>query len=327
MRFCTAYLFQGLAGSGSVGSQPRFGLEMSSHGADGFGTDDAAVRYSTVTTSSNVWLAVLEPTGESSWRVSRVVEGLTSEVQSFSAAHLRDTSSQQLLAGYVSPQGDQYLVVYQYDGDTLSTVISKSYTDMIVADFTGKGDTQDLVLALPPDTELGGVTLQLLTANDGEFRSTQTLNLGEGVYSSCAALHAGTGSDDGMYLVMDAWTGTSSLVSDIILYDEATGFLQPYRPSGMSDIQRSTLRYDLELLFRYLDDIGTVEMPLEIDVVGSLQTPMDKRLSFLLWKDYTSMAGGNSKFGVYDSAHNIFTSPHESLNGNIPLRHHQKGTG
>ena len=38
MRFCTAYLFQGLAGSGSVGSQPRFGLEMSSHGADGFGT-------------------------------------------------------------------------------------------------------------------------------------------------------------------------------------------------------------------------------------------------------------------------------------------------
>ena len=66
---------------------------------------------------------------------------------------------------------------------------------------TGKGDTQDLVLALPPDTELGGVTLQLLTANDGEFRSTQTLNLGEGVYSSCAALHAGTGSDDGMYPV------------------------------------------------------------------------------------------------------------------------------
>ena len=243
---------------------------------DGDGTDEAAVLYTTDTTSSNVWLAVLEPTGESSWRVSRVVEGLTSEVQSFSAAHLRDTSSQQLLAGYVSPQGDQYLVVYQYDGDTLSTVISKSYTDMIVADFTGKGDTQDLVLALPPDTELGGVTLQLLTANDGEFRSTQTLNLGEGVYSSCAALHAGTGSDDGMYLVMDAWTGTSSLVSDIILYDEATGFLQPYRPSGMSDIQRSTLRYHRELLSRDLDDNGTVDIPVEIDDGGTLQTPMDR---------------------------------------------------
>ena len=151
---------------------------------DGDGTDEAAILYTTDTTSSNVWLAVLEPSGDSGWRVSHAIEGLTSEVQSFSAAHLRDTTSQQLLAGYISPQGDQYLVVYQYDGATLSTVISKSYTDMIVADFTGKGDTQDLVLALPPDSELGGVTLQLLTANDGEFRSTQTLNLGEGVYSS-----------------------------------------------------------------------------------------------------------------------------------------------
>ena len=148
---------------------------------DGDGVDEAAVLYTADTTSSNVWLAVLEPSGDSGWRVSHAIEGLTSEVQSFSAAHLRDTTSQQLLAGYISPQGDQYLVVYQYDGATLSTVISKSYTDMIVADFTGKGDTQDLVLALPPDSELGGVTLQLLTANDGEFRSTQTLNLGEGV--------------------------------------------------------------------------------------------------------------------------------------------------
>ena len=47
---------------------------------DGDGTDEAAVLYTTDTTSSNVWLAVLEPTGESSWRVSRVVEGLTSEL-------------------------------------------------------------------------------------------------------------------------------------------------------------------------------------------------------------------------------------------------------
>ena len=253
---------------------------------DGDGTDEAAVLYTTDTTSSNVWLAVLEPTGESSWRVSRVVEGLTSEVQSFSAAHLRDTSSLQLLAGYVSPQGDQYLVVYQYDGDTLSTVISKSYTDMIVADFTGKGDTQDLVLALPPDTELGG-----------------------------------------MYLVMDAWTGTSSLVSDIILYDGATGFLQPYRPSGMSDIQRSTLRYHRELLSRDLDDNGTVDIPVEIDDGGTLQTPMDKRLSFLLWKDYTSMAGGNSKFGIYDSEYNFFMELPESMHGNILIRSNQSGTG
>ena len=48
---------------------------------DGDGIDEAAILYTTDTTSSNVWLAVLEPTGENSWRVSRAVEGLTGEVQ------------------------------------------------------------------------------------------------------------------------------------------------------------------------------------------------------------------------------------------------------
>lgn len=294
---------------------------------DGDGVDEAAVLYTADTTSSNVWLAVLEPSGESGWRVSQAIEGMSSEVESFSAASLKDAASKQLLTGYISPQGDQYLAVYQYDNGRLSTVISKSYTDMIVANFTGKGDTQDLVLALPPDTELGGVTLQLLTANEGEFRSTQTLNLGEGVYSSCAALHAGTGSDDAMYLVMDAWTGASSLVSDIILYDGGTGFLQPYRPGGMSDIQRSTLRYNDTLLSCDIDGNGTVDIPVEIDDGGTLQTPMDKRLSFLLWKDYTSTAGGNSRFGVYDSEYDLFMELPESMHGSVLIRANQGGTG
>ena len=54
---------------------------------------------------------------------------------------------------------------------------------------------------------------------------------------------------------------------------------------------------------------------------------MDKRLSFLLWKDYTSMAGGNSKFGVYDSEYNIFMELPESMHGNILIRSNQSGTG
>lgn len=95
----------------------------------------------------------------------------------------------------------------------------------------------------------------------------------------------------------------------------------------MSDIQRSTLRYHRELLSRDLDDNGTVDIPVEIDDGGTLQTPMDKRLSFLLWKDYTSMAGGNSKFGVYDSEYNIFMELPESMHGSILIRSNQSGTG
>ena len=80
---------------------------------DGDGVDEAAVLYTADTTSSNVWLAVLEPSGESGWRVSQAIEGMSSEVESFSAASLKDADSKQLLTGYISPQGDQYLAVYQ----------------------------------------------------------------------------------------------------------------------------------------------------------------------------------------------------------------------
>ena len=294
---------------------------------DGDGTNEAAVLYTADTTSSNVFLAVLEPSREDSWHVSQTIEGLSSEVETFSAAHLRDATSQQLLAGYGSAQGDRYLVVYEYDGTNLNTIISNRYSEMVLGDFTGKGDTQDLVLALPTDTEYGGVTLQLLTNVEGEFRSYQTLNLGEGSYSGCAALSAGQGRDDAMYLVMDAWSGSNSLVSDIILYDSETGFLQPYHPPGLSDPQRSTLRYHTELLSRDIDGNGTVDIPMELDDGGELKSPLDKSLVFLLWKDYATSDGGHSNFGVYDSQNHFYMSLPESMHGSIMIRSNQKGNG
>ena len=294
---------------------------------DGDGTNEAAVLYTADTTSSNVFLAVLEPSREDSWHVSQTIEGLSSEVETFSAAHLRDATSQQLLAGYGSAQGDRYLVVYEYDGTNLNTIISNRYSEMVLGDFTGKGDTQDLVLALPTDTEYGCVTLQLLTNVEGEFRSYQTLNLGEGSYSGCAALSAGQGRDDAMYLVMDAWSGSNSLVSDIILYDSETGFLQPYHPPGLSDPQRSTLRYHTELLSRDIDGNGTVDIPMELDDGGELKSPLDKSLVFLLWKDYATSDGGHSNFGVYDSQNHFYMSLPESMHGSIMIRSNQKGNG
>ena len=41
---------------------------------DGDGEDEATVLYTADTTGSNVCLAVLEPSGEDSWRVSRTVK-------------------------------------------------------------------------------------------------------------------------------------------------------------------------------------------------------------------------------------------------------------
>ena len=78
---------------------------------DGDGTDEAAVLYTAEASGANVWLAILEPSGEDGWRVSQQVEGLSGEVESINFAHLRDADSQQLLVGYDSAQGDRYMCV------------------------------------------------------------------------------------------------------------------------------------------------------------------------------------------------------------------------
>jgi len=296
---------------------------------DGDGEQEAAALYTAEGSGVNIRLAVLEPDGDG-WKVSQTVEGLSGEIESITTAHLRDTDSLQIIAGYGSAQGDRYLVVYRYFEGTLQTVIMQSYTHMILADLTGSGDgTEDLVLALPTETENGGITLQLLTAVEGEFRSRQTLAVGQGSYNGCAGLHAGQDSDGRAYLVVDGWasTGANSLASVILLYDDESGYLNTYNPPGLNDPFRATLRYDTSLLSRDIDGNETVDIPVQITDGGTVQEPMDKRLQFLLWQDYATPYGGHSRFGVYDTEYRYFVPLPESMHGNVLLRANGRGTG
>lgn len=298
---------------------------------DGDGVQEAAALYTTESGGANVWLAILEPTDAGGWRVSQCTEGLSSEVESVSYAHLRDAESLQLLVGYDSAQGDRYMVVYLYNSDeTLQTVNKQSYTDMLVADVTDGGDgTEDLVLALPTETENGGINLQLLTYTGGDtFLAAQTLAVGEGYYDGCAGLHAGVGEDGASYLVVDGWTGSaSSLASSIIIYDAETGFLKTYTPPGVSDVYRATLRYDTDLLSMDVDGNGTIDIPTEVADGGTVPESLSNQLHFLLWKDYATEEGGNNLFGVYDSEHRFFLRLPESMHGNVSLKSNASGSG
>lgn len=294
---------------------------------DGDGDGEAAVLY-TSDASTNVWLAILEATNEDSWRVSQAIEGLSGEVESVTYAHLRDSESQQILVGYGSAQGDKYLVVYLYDEETLQTVISQQYTHMIVADMTGSDETEDLVLALPSDSE-DGVNLQLLTNTPDGFRSAQTTKVGSGRYTGCAALHAGTGADGNPWLIMDGWTSTAqnSIATSIIVYDQETGFLSSYDPPGAGDLSRTTLRYDTALVSTDVDGNGSIDIPMELNDGGELVSPLDSRLKFLLWRDYDDSDGSSDCFGIYDSEYRYFIPLPESMHGNILIRSNGSGTG
>ena len=296
---------------------------------DGDEINEAAVLY-TSDASPNVWLAILEPDGDD-WRVTQTIEGLSSEAETVTYARLRDAESLQLVVGYGSAQGDRYLVVYLYSEETLQELLRQQYTEMILADVTGSSETQDLVLAIPGDNENSGVTLNLLTNTPDGFRSAQTLNVGEGDYSGCAALHAGTGADGQPWLVMDGWASTArnSLASSIITYDSETGFLGTYYPEGISPstMRRQTLRYDPALLSTDIDGNGTIDIPQELTDGGILNEPLDSRLKFLLWQDYGDESGGNFCFGIYDSEYRFFLPLPESMHGNVLVRPNGPGTG
>lgn len=105
---------------------------------DGDGEDEAAVLYTADTTGSNVCLAVLEPSGEDSWRVSRTVEGLSSEVENFNTANLKNAESQQLSSATAAPRATAIAWCINMMGRTSPPVISQSYTQLLLADLTGK---------------------------------------------------------------------------------------------------------------------------------------------------------------------------------------------
>ena len=296
---------------------------------DGDEINEAAVLY-TSDASPNVWLAILEPDGDD-WRVTQTIEGLSSEAETVTYARLRDAESLQLVVGYGSAQGDRYLVVYLYSEETLQELLRQQYTEMILAYVTGSSETQDLVLAIPGDNENSGVTLNLLTNTPDGFRSAQTLNVGEGDYSGCAALHAGTGADGQPWLVMDGWASTArnSLASSIITYDSETGFLGTYYPEGTgpSTLRKQTLRYDTALVSTDIDGNGTIDIPMELTDGGTLMEPMDSRLKFLLWQDYSDADGGHTCFGIYDSEYRFFLPLPQSMRGEVTVRANTSGTG
>lgn len=294
---------------------------------DGDGAQEAAALYTTAD-MANVSLAVLEAEGDSGWRVTQTAEGLSGEVESVTTAHLRDADSLQMLVGYGSAQGDRYLVVYNYSAETLQTVISQSYTDMLLTNITGNADTQDLVLALPGEGENAGINLQLLTNTEDGFRSTQTLEIGVGQFTACAALHAGSGQA-GPYLVVDGWSGAaaSSLFSSFVTYNSETGFLNSWLPDGLDDPYTETVRYDTSLTSRDINGNGAIDIPVEVADGGTLNAPLDRSLRFLLWRDFLSGAARGGVFGVYDSENRFFLPLPRQLRGTVRIRPNAAGSG
>lgn len=278
---------------------PRGGDEMSPlifADLDGDGEKEAAVLYTTEAKGKNVHIAVLENRG-AAWEVTQEVQGLSTEVAQMQVTTL--TTGLQLLVGYGNATlADKYLAVYDYHGDTMTSLYEQSYTDFLAADFEGKG-VSDLVV-VPPATQPGALTLALLHGQDGALQNVQTLSLDERFEESSTLKLTKSGGKSG--LVIDGKLSASSFASQLLQMKNGRFFVWHSDDEIETDIPTSSLRY-LSVLGSYdFGSFGTVEIPTDVTAATTLTSA--RRFYFVSWRDY--LASSSPRYGVYDTTYGYF---------------------
>lgn len=294
---------------------------------DGDGAQDAAVFYTCAAKGQNVHLAILEQ-DETGWFVTQEQEGLSTGVESVTAAAMRDAPGTQLVVGYGNSQGDRFLAVYTYGQETLATVLQQTYSEFLLEDITGNS-AQDLVVIGAEDG--GPLKLQLLTNVDGSFHLAQELGLGgaqgadgagQELFTGCATLASSIGEDGSHYLVIDGWTGGSGtyLASGILHYNGRLQQLERYTPLAVEDLYSTTLRYFGILRSADIDGDGAVEIPVELGEEGGVVSlTQDRRFCFVAWQDYTSEYRVEKSYGVLDAEYGYYLALPPEWKGRVFL--------
>ena len=229
---------------------------------NGDGREEAVVFYGDEgSESKNKYVRVaLLAQEDGKWTVLWDEEGLGTEVEavSFSSMYGPDTAT--LIVGYASANlKDKFLAVYTYKEDehTMQKVDERSYSEYALADFTGSG-TDDLVV-LSSLTQPGPMEVSLLTVREGELQPVTAISL-DSLLQDCAGIY--TSLSNGQFsLVVDGNTSGGTLVSEQLYFDSRTGGLASMSTKLTANIPTLSTRVGASLRSRDVDEDGAVEIP------------------------------------------------------------------
>ncbi len=276
---------------------------------DGNGTSECVLLYSLAANATaghgvNVYIAVLEQR-DGEWVVTQGdIEGPSTEVASLEVAPLYGGKSRQLIIGFTTQSlNPKTLVLYEYKEGVLFPVKQMPYSRYQLADFSGNGGTELVVVS--PDDQSQGLQLWYLPVTDGKFADAAPITLDPSKnVRTCDGLYPGVDAEGNRLLVIDGSTDQSMTLSQIAHFSGDHFYIIDDAGAMLA----ATSRKNPLLLLRSRDIDGDkiIEIPLRVGK-NEITTPRaDKRLEYVEWMDFTGEEPVRKEFGILDSSRGVY---------------------
>ena len=262
---------------------------------NGDGVQEAVVFYSrdaAGATSQYVEIALLAKT-EDKWSVLWNEEGLGTEVDSVRFGSMYGTDVSTLIVGYANANlSDKYLAVYRYEEESgcLQRTDQRGYYEYALADFTGSG-ADDLVV-LSSATEEEPMRVTLLAVQDQTLQKVTSVRL-DSLLQSCAQIRTSLFGEE-YSLVIDGLTSGGTLASEQLYFDRESGRLVSYSDRLGVDLPTLTTRVGTMLSSRDVDEDGSVEIPVVLGNVSAFST--EQRMQWVSFYDFASIETYQNNF-------------------------------
>ena len=281
---------------------PRNGENLSPflfYDLDGNGNDEVIVTYTTQNKGKNVQLAVLQKKDSGKWLVVFETEGIDTDIDSVSFAHILPGEDIQMIVGYSNLNlSDKYLVVYSCQDLTLQSMYEQPYYSYCAADMTQDGQTDIAAISAP--SQMGRLQLSLVTAKNGVVTNRSVTNL-DSSFTSCAGFKVSRSQWHGNYIVVDGYVSANQIATQVF-YCSADGFVRCQSVNGYT-IPQLTQRSRDNLLSMDLDDDGMVEVPV-ITEIGN--DTADSGFCWVSWYEFEKNSAMEDVFGIADTNNGYF---------------------
>jgi hypothetical protein len=252
---------QDAVGSDITLQYPRAGENLSAFTVadlDGDGEDEALVFYkkTSLTAAENgLRLSVLDQL-EDGWRSVCDSPAEGSEIERVVVSALGGQTKNRIFIGYTGvDQSDKLVTCYSYIGDDLTQEFSSSYTMFDVADLDGDESRELLILCKTTDTAAASAAVYEKT--DTDIREAGKLEL-HSSYTDYSQILYGTLSDGSTGIYLDGATGTSTLQTEVLQYQEGVFASVLTDSTTVANTARSVGYLSMDI-----DGDGSVEIPVQ----------------------------------------------------------------